>query len=49
MRLTRRNLLGSGVALAATAATARTLVFEPAPALAACQVLPPGFSGERCA
>ncbi|MCX7792666.1 MAG: DUF1800 domain-containing protein [Chloroflexaceae bacterium] len=41
MRLTRRNLLGSGVALAATAATARTLILEPAPALAACQVLPP--------
>lgn len=41
MTLTRRQVLGGGAALAATAVTAHTLFSEPEPALAACQVLPP--------
>jgi len=41
MTLTRRQLFGSGAALAASAVAAQTLLSAPEPALAACQALPP--------
>lgn len=41
MTLTRRQLFGTGAALAASAVAAQTLLGEPEPVLAACQALPP--------